>query len=84
MHALTDVAQKVCKRKQGQPPTQTNQRRVLVETENESVVSHGYIWPGMGATAHRPAMSPQDRSRSVQKPSYYFSFLISLLSPFFF
>ena len=67
MRALTDTAQKVCKKKQGQQSTQTNKGRVLVETENESVVSHGYIWPGMGATAHRPAMSPQDRSRNPYK-----------------
>ena len=67
MHALTDIAQKVCKKKQGQQPTQTNKRRVLVETENESVVSLGYIRPGMGAKAHRPAISPRDRSRNPYK-----------------
>ena len=38
MHALTDVAQKVCKKKQGQQPN-TNKRRVLADTENDSVVS---------------------------------------------
>ena len=53
-------------------PTQTNKRRVLIETENEPVVSLGYIWPGLGAKAHRPAISPQDRGRkSVHKPTYY-------------
>ena len=67
MQALTDIAQKVCKKKQGQPPTQTNKRRVLGETENGSVVSLGYIWPGVGAKANRPAMSPQDRSRNPHK-----------------
>ena len=66
MHALTDVAQKVCKKKQGQPPN-TNKRRVVVETENESVVTLGYTWPGMEAKAHRPNMSPQDISRNPYK-----------------
>ena len=85
MHALTDTAQKVCKKKQGQQPTQTNKRRVLVETEDESVVSLGYNWPGMGAKAHRPAMSPQDRSWNPYKsPPTFFQifFLLSPMSPF--
>ena len=67
MHALTDIAQKVYKKKQGQHPTQTNNRRVLVETENGSVVSLGYIWPGIGAKAHRPNTSPPDRNRNQYK-----------------
>ena len=67
MHALTDVIQKMCKKKQGQPLTHANKRRVLVETENGSVVSLGYVWPNVGAKAHRPAISPHDRSRNSYK-----------------
>ena len=53
--------------------TKTIKRRVLDETENESVVSFEYICPGIGAKAHRPSMSPQDRNRkSTQKPSNFF------------
>ena len=63
----------------------TTKRRVLVETENESAVSFEYIWPGMGAKAHRPNMSPPDRNRNPCKsPPTNFSsfFLISIMSPF--
>ena len=49
MHTLADIAQKVCKKKQGQQPTQT---KVGFFTEDESVVSLGSIWPGTGAKAH--------------------------------
>ena len=35
MHVLTDIAQKVCKKKTRRR-TNTNKRQVLVETENES------------------------------------------------
>ena len=47
--------------------TKTIELRVLIETENESVVSFEYIWPGMRAKAHRPKMSPQDRNRNPYK-----------------
>ena len=91
MHVLTDVALKVCKqtpKKKQQPPsttTNTNKRRVLVETQNESVVSLGYIWPGMGAKAHRPAMSPQDRSRSPHKspPTIFFNLSYVAISAYY-
>ena len=67
---------------QGQQPTQINKRRVLVETENESVVSLGYIRPGMGAKAHRPAISPRDRSRNPYKspPTFFFFFNLSYVA----
>ena len=64
MHALTEIAQKVFKKKQGQQPTQT---KVGFFTEDESVVSLGSIWPGMGAKAHKPAISPQDGSLNPYK-----------------
>ena len=87
MHALTDIAQKVCKKKkkrQGRQPAQTTKRRVLIETENESIVSFAYIWPGMGGKAHRPNLSPHDRSRNLYKSprAFFFFFVISLMSPF--
>ena len=34
---------------------------------NESVVSFGYTWPGMGSKAHRPSLRPPDRSRNPYK-----------------
>ena len=45
--------------------TQTIKRRVLVETEKESVVSFGYIWPGMRTKAHQPNMCPRDRNLNL-------------------
>ena len=76
MHALTDIAQKVCKKKtkQGQPPTQTNKRRVLVETDNNSVVwAYLAMYGGKSSPeGHEPA---GQKSKSVQKPTYCWVFL---------
>ena len=68
------ISQKCARKKQGQPQSQTNKRWVLFETDNESVVSLGYIWPGVGAKVNRPAMSPQDRGGNPYKslPTFFY------------
>ena len=47
------------------------------QTNVESVVSLGYIWPGMEAKANRPGISLQDRSRNPYKspPTCFWLFL---------
>ena len=66
--------------------TKTIKRQVLVHAQNEWVVFFGYIWPGMGAKAHRSNMSPPDRNRHPYKRPPTNSFcshsFISAMSPF--
>ena len=69
MHALTDIAQKVCKKNKTRTTTNTNKRRVLVETENNSVVwTYLAMYGGKSSPeGHEPA---GQKSKSVQKPTY--------------
>ena len=73
MHALKDIAEKVCKKKP--PPPKQSNVGFLTRQKMSQLFPLDNIWPGMGAKADRPDMSPPDRNRNpYKKPTDYFSF----------